>query len=82
MTPSGLPPLIPSRAGALFHADQLRQLRQAYSQVAAIDPDQPAYVELLRTLDAMDDALLRQLADASVKFISSLALNRCIRRGC
>jgi hypothetical protein len=68
--------------GDAFSPSHLDQLRAFYGAIPAIDPAMPTYGRLIATLDAMTDANLRQIADADVKFLSALARNRCIRRGC
>jgi hypothetical protein len=60
---------------------QLETLRTAYAKIERIDPAGAAYGKLVALLDSMDDELLIIVKDAQIKFMSMLALNRCIRRG-
>jgi hypothetical protein len=63
-----------------FTASQLSELRADFARFETVDPCTPAYGKLISLLDALDDEALRGLAHARVKFVSRLALNRCIRR--
>jgi len=74
--------LPPTDAEGKFSPDQLNKLREAYLDLPAIDPISPTYSALTRALDSLDNGQLRQLANADVRFLSALSLNRCIRRGC
>lgn len=69
------------RLALKFTADQIFTLRREYAGVKSVDPSQPTYRKLCAKLDDMSDARLQQLALANIKWISPLAINRCIRRG-
>ena len=56
-------------------------LREEFGKLDRIDPDGKLYHDLCAVLDAADDAALLHAKDAGIKFVSLLALNRCIRRG-
>lgn len=60
---------------------QIDNLRVAYGTIKRIDPTGPAYAKLVQLLDSMDNDLLVIVKDASIPFVSSLAWNRCVRRG-
>lgn len=60
---------------------QINNLRTAYGKLNTINPSSPTYKKLVDLLDSMDDELLMIIKEAGIKFLSSLALNRCIRRG-
>ena len=64
-----------------FSDEQLDNLRQSYAGIATIDPLQPTYQKMCDQLDAMNDAMLIQIADAGIKFLSPMAINRVARRG-
>lgn len=61
--------------------DQIKTLRDGFGKVARMDPDGPIYARLCDILDQADDATLIAARNANIKWVSSLALNRCIRRG-
>ena len=56
-------------------------LREEFGKLDRVDPDGKLYRELCAVLDAADDDSLMVAKDAGIKFVSALALNRCIRRG-
>jgi hypothetical protein len=65
---------------AVFSKSQLDQLRAQYSKIKTVDPSQPTYGKLTAFLDKLDDAKLKQLSTAKIKFVSGLALNRVSKR--
>lgn len=66
-------------APQLLSDAQLAELRAQYETIAAVDPCKPTYSVLCRFLDRMPQELLKQLADARIKFLSPLARNRVKR---
>lgn len=64
---------------AKFTASQIASLRDHYSMIEAIDPSSDSYIKLTAKLDAMSLPVLKQLADARIKWISALARNRVSR---
>lgn len=56
-------------------------LRKEFGKIERIDPNGKLYEGLVLFLDKADDAALLEIKDAGIKFVSTLALNRCIRRG-
>lgn len=60
---------------------KLEAVRKAYSNLNTIDPDGEAYKNLCAYLDKLDDSMLVIVAAAKIKFASSLAMNRWLRRG-
>ena len=65
---------------AVFSKSQLDQIRAQYSKIKTVDPSQPTYGKLTAFLDKLDDAKLKQLSTAKIKFVSGLALNRVTKR--
>jgi hypothetical protein len=65
---------------AVFSKSQLDKLRAEYSKIKTVDPSQPTYGKLTAFLDKLDDAKLKQLATAKIKFVSGLAHNRVTKR--
>ena len=68
-------------ANELFSSTMIATMQREYGKIAKVDPALPTYAKLCKTIDNMTDAQLRQVKDAGIKWLSSLALNRCIRRG-
>ena len=62
-----------------FTSAQLKQLKDAYGKIGRINPESKAYETLTAYLDGMNKAQLKQLVDAKIPFMSSLALNRVHR---
>jgi len=67
---------MPTQTNELFSEAQIDKLRHEYANILAIDPEQPTYTNLTNKLDTMPQALLQQLAGASIKWVSMLARNR------
>ena len=65
----------------LMTNEQLNELRAEYANIIGIDPCGESYRNLIKLLDSATDELLLQLYRAQIKFVSSLAFNRCNRRG-
>lgn len=61
--------------------ETLDYLRREYGKLDSIDPDGAIYKRLCRILDSASDKALIEAKNANIKFVSSLALNRCISRG-
>jgi len=59
-----------------FSQKMLEELRVEYSKVEKIDPAGNIYPKMCAMLDAMPQADLKQLANARIRFLSSLAQNR------
>ena len=59
-----------------YSAKQIASLRKEYSAVNKVDPDSPTYKSLIKHLDSLPQELLKDLANAKIKFVSSLARNR------
>jgi hypothetical protein len=55
---------------------QLAELRNGYASINTVDPCGKAYPKLIAMLDKCNQATLKQLADANIKFVSVLARNR------
>jgi hypothetical protein len=60
----------------------IETLRNSYAKIDGIDPCSPSYRRLTKMLDDMPPELIDQLANVQppIKFISSLARNRVMRR--
>jgi hypothetical protein len=56
------------------------KLRTAYSAIDRVNPDDAAYKKLCVFLDKQDTATLIELANARIKWVSNLALNRIWKR--
>lgn len=63
-----------------FSPAQLAKLKNEYGKITSVDPSQPTYKKLTSFLDGLSDEQLKQLAQAKIKFVSGLALNRVNRR--
>lgn len=63
-----------------FTTAQLDEMRTAFAKITSIDPCEPTYAKTCAKLDEMSDAMLQQVADADIKFLSALARNRVARR--
>ncbi len=61
---------------AKFSKDQIEKLKSEYEKINKIDPSSPTYKKLVDMLNKMDQETLKQIADAKIKFVSALALNR------
>ena len=60
---------------------QISDLRRTYAKVRTVDPSGETYRRLCALLDRMDNDTLAGFAGAGIPWVSSLALNRCVRRG-
>ena len=67
--------------GAKFSPAQLKRLKTEYGKIRSVDPEKPTYGKLTDMLDKMTDEQLKQIEQADIKFMSSLAANRSKRRG-
>jgi hypothetical protein len=67
--------------GAKFSPAQLKRLKTEYGKIGSVDPEKPTYGKLTDMLDKMTDEQLKQIEQADIKFMSSLAANRSKRRG-
>lgn len=61
---------------SLLSQQQLDTLRANYSRIERIDPASTTYQTLISKLNRYPQEVLRQLADANIKFLSALARNR------
>ena len=55
-------------------------LRVSWATVDRIDPTQPTYKKLDKMLEKMSVEDLEKIVDAKIKFVSSLALAKSIRK--
>ena len=65
---------------AKFSQDQIDKLKAEYEKISKIDPSSPTYKKLTAWLDKLDKDTLNQLANAKIKFVSGLALNRANKK--
>jgi hypothetical protein len=63
-----------------FSPSQIAALKKEYSKINGIDPSSDNYKKLIAMLDKLDLASLKSLAGADIKFVSSLAKNRVMRK--
>lgn len=63
-----------------FTDAQIAKLKSSYAGISTIDPDSDGYRKLTALLDKQDVATLKKLADAKIKFVSGLSLNRYNRK--
>jgi len=63
-----------------FSAAQLKKLQDAWATVDRIDPTQPTYKKLDKMLEKMSVEDLEKIVDAKIKFVSSLALAKVVRK--
>jgi hypothetical protein len=59
-----------------MNAQMIEALRSEYAKINTIDPSGPSYRTLVVLLDKLPQDNLKQLAEANIKFVSSLARNR------
>lgn len=63
-----------------FSASQVKKLRAEYGKIDRIDPTSKGYEKLDAMLEKMSTKELEILIDAKIKFVSSLALSKVVRR--
>ena len=63
-----------------FSASQVKKLRAEYGKIDKIDPTSKGYKKLDAFLEKMSIEDLEILIDAKIKFISSLALAKVVRK--
>lgn len=61
---------------ARFTEKQIETLRAEYEKFERLDPASPAMQKLFVFMDNLPQEILKQLFDARIKWISSLAANR------
>lgn len=59
---------------------QIEELQREYATIERMDPSSPIYENLITALDLLDTAKLQMLAEAKIKWVSTLARNRVTRR--
>jgi len=64
-----------------FSPQMIEKLRIEYNKINSIDPCMPTYNNLCKYLDKMSDENLKIVRDSNIKWVSSLARNRCTTRG-
>ena len=64
-----------------FTAKQLAELKKRFADIGKIDPASPTYKTLIAAIDLYPQTMLKQLANADIKFLSVLARNRIKRKG-
>jgi len=63
-----------------FTSSQLSKLKQEYGKLKSVDPGSETYKKLTAFLDGLSTEQLKQMVDAKIPFLRSLALNRINRR--
>jgi hypothetical protein len=62
-------------------SEMIISLRASFGKIERMDPNGSIYRGACSLLDRCDDDALKAVYKAKIKFVSSLALNRMIRRG-
>ena len=63
-----------------FSASQVKRLRAEYAKIDRIDPTSAGYKKMDAMLEKMSVEDLEKLIDAKIKFVSSLALAKVVRK--
>ena len=63
-----------------FSQSQITKLRAEYGKIDKIDPTSKGYEKMDAMLEKMSTKELEMLIDAKIKFVSSLALAKVVRR--
>ena len=63
-----------------FTSSQVKKLRAEYAKIDRIDPTSAGYKKMDAMLEKMSVEDLEKLIDAKIKFVSSLALAKVVRR--
>ena len=63
-----------------FSASQVKKLRSEYAKIDRIDPTSAGYKKMDAMLEKMSVEDLEKLIDAKIKFVSSLALAKVVRK--
>ena len=64
----------------MFSPSQIKKLKDAWGTVDRIDPTSKTYKKLDDMLENMSTEDLEKIAEAGIKFVSSLALAKLVRR--
>ena len=64
----------------MFSPSQIKKLKDAWGTVDRIDPTSKTYKKLDDMLENMSTKDLEKIAEAGIKFVSSLALSKLVRR--
>ncbi len=67
-------------AEAGFSSSQIKKLRSEYAKIDRIDPTSAGYKKMDAMLEKMSVEDLEKLIDAKIKFVSSLALAKVVRK--
>ncbi|MGW8177811.1 MAG: hypothetical protein ACWGQW_03340 [bacterium] len=59
----------------------IEEARSLYGSIEKMDPEGKMYLGICSLLDSLSDQDLIKVRDARIKWVSTLANNRCIRRG-
>jgi len=63
-----------------FTSSQVKKLRAEYAKIDRIDPTSAGYKKMDAMLEKMSVEDLEKLIDAKIKFVSSLALAKVVRK--
>ena len=64
----------------MFSPTQVKKLKDSWATVDRIDPTYKTYKKLDDMLENMSTEDLEKIAEAGIKFVSSLALAKLVRR--
>ena len=64
----------------MFSPTQVKKLKDSWATVDRIDPTSKTYKKLVDMLENMSTEDLEKIAEAGIKFVSSLALAKLVRR--
>ena len=64
----------------MFSPTQVKKLKDSWATVDRIDPTSKTYKKLDDMLENMSTEDLEKIAEAGIKFVSSLALAKLVRR--
>ena len=64
----------------MFSPTQIKKLKDSWATVDRIDPTSKTYKKLDDMLENMSTEDLEKIAEAGIKFVSSLALAKLVRR--
>ena len=64
----------------MFSPTQIKKLKDSWATIDRIDPTSKTYKKLDDMLENMSTEDLEKIAEAGIKFVSSLALAKLVRR--
>jgi hypothetical protein len=64
-----------------FSTSQIEHLRREFAKIERVDPDSPTLASMRALVTRLDEAPLRQLAQAGIKWLSGFAERALVARG-